>query len=427
MQENKNNKTTDFLTTDLLKHNSENYHPKSASFFGLIIFISLLVGLLGGGIGSYLVIENPSFGRVLNLGNGTSKPVLNQTIVLSEESSVIDVAKKASPAVVSIVISKDISKIRQFGFNPFENDPFFEFFGVERQPKNNLPDIQKVGAGSGFFVSEDGLILTNKHVVSDEQAAYTVITNDGKEYEAKVVATDPRNDLAIIKVGIKGAPFLQFAEPTDITVGQRVIAIGNSLGQYQNSVTTGVVSGIGRSITAGSSEGAEQLDGVIQTDAAINPGNSGGPLLNTASQVVGINTAVDNQGQLLGFAIPAGDAKKALDSFIKNGKITRPFIGVRYIMLTKVLAEKENLPKDYGALLIRGDTVTDFAVVPGSPADKAGLKENDIILEVDGVVIKNERTLAGELKKYDVNSTLTLKVYSGGSEKIVRVTLVESK
>ena len=163
-----------------------------------------------------------------------------------------------------------------------------------------------------------------------------------------------------------------------IQIGQQVVAIGNSLGQYQNTVTTGVVSGIGRSITAGGAGGFESLEGVIQTDAAINPGNSGGPLLNTAGQVVGINTAVDLNGQAVGFAIPSNDAQKALDSFRKLGKIIRPFIGVRYIMITKALAETEALPKDFGALLVRGDSA-DFAVIPGSPADKAGLLENDII------------------------------------------------
>ena len=418
-------KNKDFLTTEMLKHQQDNYYQNKPNSLTMVIVVSLVFGMLGGVGGSYWVQKNFIFKNFqTNQGNLTAS---KQTVVLSEESSIIDVVKQASPAVVSIVVSKDVSKIRQFGFNPFESDPFFDFFGINEQPqKNSKPNIQKIGAGSGFFVSEDGLILTNKHVVSDEQAAYTVITNDGKEYEAKVVATDPRNDLAILKTETKAQEYLNFAEG-ETMVGQRVVAIGNSLGQYQNTVTTGVVSGIGRSIIAGSSEGTEQLDGVIQTDAAINPGNSGGPLLNTASQVVGINTAVDNQGQSLGFAIPASDAKKALESFIKNGKITRPFIGVRYIMLTKVLAEKESLPKDYGALLIRGNTVTDFAVVPGSPADKAGLKENDIILEVNGVELNNEKTLVLELKKYDVADSLTLKIYSGGNEKIVKITLVESK
>ncbi len=425
MQENKD--IQESLTQDMLKRSWVDYHQAWNKNFWPMVIISFVCGVLGILVSLSVLKHSSSLQKYFLVANvGLANEPQNRTVVLAEESSVIDVVKKASPAVVSIVVTKDISKLRQFGFNPFE-DEFFDFFGVTSKPKSNAPDIRQVGAGSGFFVSADGLILTNKHVVSDAQASYTVITNDGKEYEAKILTTDSRNDLAIIKIEIPKSEYLEFAPNDDLTVGQRVIAIGNSLGQYQNTVTTGVVSGIGRSIIAGSSEGTEQLEGVVQTDAAINPGNSGGPLLNSLGQVVGINTAVDNQGQLVGFAIPGQDAKKALESYKKFGKISRPFIGVRYIMLSKTLAEKEQLSKDYGALLIRGDTTTDFAVVPGSPADKAGLKENDIILEINGVELKKDKTLAGELKKYAVNDTLTLKVYSQGAEKVVKVTLVESK
>ncbi len=427
MLENKNPDSKELLTQDMLKHSWVDYHQHWTRYIWPIVLISLAGGFFGGLISLYGIKHNRFLNEYFLASNSVlSKEPQNRTVVLAEDSSVIDVVKQASPAVVSIVVTKDISKLRQFGFNPFEDD-FFDLFGSTQKPKSNVPDIRQVGAGSGFFVSADGLILTNKHVVADSQASYTVITNDGKEYEAKILTTDSRNDLAIIKIEIAKSNFLEFAPADNLTVGQRVIAIGNSLGQYQNTVTTGVISGIGRSIIAGSSEGTEQLEGVIQTDAAINPGNSGGPLLNSLGQVVGINTAVDNQGQLVGFAIPGQDAKKALESYKKSGKISRPFIGVRYIMLSKALAEKEQLPKDYGALLIRGDSTTDFAVVPGSPADKAGLKENDIILEINGVELKKEKTLAQELKKYDVNAVLNLKIYSGGNERIVRVTLVEGK
>lgn len=364
------------------------------------------------------MFKNSALRQKLGLDTKVAGQPASQTIVLSEESAVINVVNKSKDAVVSIVVTKDLGKLPEF-------NPFFPFF--EMPESDGKPNLQRIGAGSGFFVSEDGLILTNKHVVSDANASYTVITNDQKEYKAEVKAIDPRNDLAIVKIDITGAKFLELADSNLIQIGQRVVAIGNSLGQYQNTVTTGVVSGIGRSITAGGSEGFEQLEGVIQTDAAINPGNSGGPLLNTAGQVIGINTAIDRQGQLVGFAIPSNDAKKALDSFRRTGKITRPFIGVRYIMINQTLAEEENLPKSYGALLVRGETTTDFAVIPGSPADKAGLVENDIILEVDGAALQGEKTLAGVLRNYDVGQTITLKVYSKGAEKTVRVTLGEAK
>jgi serine protease Do len=350
-------------------------------------------------------------------------------VSVKEDSVVVDVVKKASPAVVSIVVSKDVSRLQNFGLDPFGFDPFSQFFQQKNSSSSQKqePVIQQVGAGSGFFVSEDGLILTNKHVVSDEKASYTVMTNDKKTLEAKVVARDPINDLAILKVDIQKAPTLKLADSTNLDIGQKVIAIGYSLGQYQNTVTTGVVSGIGRSITAGSMAGSEQLDGVIQTDAAINPGNSGGPLLNLAGAVIGINTAIDREGQLVGFAIPSSDAFRALSSFQKNGKIARAYLGLRYVIITPELAKLQKLPKDFGALVVRGDTVTDFAVQPGGPADKAGLVENDIILSVDGKKIGPELSLVGALASKNPGDTVTLRVYHKGEEKDVRVVLDESK
>jgi serine protease Do len=264
-------------------------------------------------------------------------------------------------------------------------------------------------------------------VVSDTAASYTVLTADGKSYDAKVLSQDPVNDLAIIKIDIKNAPFLSLADSSQIQIGQRVIAIGNSLGQYQNTVTSGIVSGTSRSITAGGNDGSEQLSGVIQTDAAINPGNSGGPLLNISGQVIGINTAIDQQGQLVGFAIPSNDISRALASFQKNGRITRAFLGVRYVLINQSLADQQKLPRNYGALIVRGQTVTDLAVVPGSPADKAGLVENDIILEVNGTKVDDSNSLSALLQNYNIGDVITLKVYDKGNEKDIKVTLGETK
>lgn len=388
-----------------------------------IVALSLIFGLVGGMLGASWLLNSPSLQKqfAVDVGSG-----INQRVILSEESAVIDVVNKTSPAVVSIVVSKDLSKIPNYGFDPFGDGDFPFFFGG-RQAQPSTPNIQQVGAGSGFFVSSDGLILTNRHVVSDEQASYSVLTNDGKTYDATVEARDPVNDIAIVKIQITGAPYLTLADSANLQVGQRVVAIGNSLGQYQNTVTSGIISGIGRTITAGSREGSEQLSGVIQTDAAINPGNSGGPLLNVSSQVIGINTAMDQQGQLVGFAIPSNDAARALDSFKKTGKITRPFLGIRYLTVNKELAESQKLPRDYGALIVRGQTMADLAVLPGSPADKAGLQENDIILEVNGKKLGGNDTLAVLLKNYNIGDTITLKVYSKGNEKEVKVTLEEFK
>ena len=390
---------------------------QSKNLLFLVALVSIIAGSVGGAFGSQSLSK-------LFKSKDLDSVLGTKTISIQEESVVIDVVKKASPAVVSVVISKDISKQQTFGFSPFGFDPFFNF----SQPNQTTePNIQEVGAGSGFFITQDGLILTNKHVVSDESATYSVVTNENKSYPAKVLAVDPVNDLAIIKIDISGAPVLELADSQGLQIGQRVIAIGNSLGQYQNTVTTGIVSGIGRSITAGSSDGTEQLEGVIQTDAAINPGNSGGPLLNSAGQVIGINTAVDRGGQLVGFAIPSNDAKNALESYQKNGKISRPRLGVRYVLITPEFAKKNQLAKDYGALILGGGTVQTPAVMPGSSAEQAGLKENDIILEVNNQRISEKFTLPRALKNFKVGDSVTLKVYSGGSEKDVTVILGEAK
>ena len=187
------------------------------------------------------------------------------------------------------------------------------------------------------------------------------------------------------------------------------------------------MSGIGRTIVAGGASGSERLEGVIQTDAAINPGNSGGPLVNLAGQVVGINTAIDRQGQLIGFAIPINTAKKVIESVEKHGRIVRPYLGVRYIMLNKQIAEDNNLDVDYGALIVRGEKRTELAVIPGSPADKAGLVENDIILEVNGVKVDENNSLAKLIQQYNVGDVITLKIWHKGEEKEVQVKLGEYK
>lgn len=417
-------KDRDTLTSDLKK-------PVGLTkVFISVIILSLVFGLIGGLAGAlylpHLTALKKFFPSVGNLEQSI------QPIQLKEDSVVVDVVKSARPAVVSVIISKDLSKLQSSANGPFGFDPFGQFFGFgsgqTNQQQPQTPNVQQIGAGSGFFVTADGLILTNKHVVADETASYSVVTNDGKTYDAKVLARDPVNDLAILKIDITGAQTLSLADSGALELGQKVIAIGNSLGQYQNTVTTGVVSGIGRSITAGGDTGgSEQLEGVIQTDAAINPGNSGGPLLNSLGQVIGINTAIDQQGQLVGFSIPSNDAKKALESFQKNGNIVRPFLGVRYVIINKAMAADQKLPKDYGALLVRGQTVTDFAVSPGSPADKAGLQENDIILEVNGQQVTEDNSLVKILKNFNPGDTLSLKIYHKGSEKTVSVTLTQNK
>lgn len=387
----------------------------------LSILFAIIFGSAGGVAAAIYAFKLPALQKYMHPNDQSveAQSAIKQSVIVNEESATIEVVKKASPAVVSIVISKDLSKIPGYGRSPFGSDFYFPF---DQQQAPSEPNVQQVGAGTGFFITSDGLIITNKHVVSDEQASYTVITSDGASLDAKVLARDPVNDLAIVKVEIKNAPNLELTDSSGLEIGQRVIAIGNSLGQYQNTVTTGVVSGIGRSITAGGSGSSEQLEGVIQTDAAINPGNSGGPLLDVTGQVIGINTAIDRQGQLVGFAIPANDAAKAVASFQKKGKITRPVLGIRYVLITPSLAKQENLPKDYGALIVRGQ---DVAVVPGSPAEKAGLKENDIILKLNDAKIDSKNSLTKALKDFNAGDIIFLTVYRDGKEQKLAVTLGE--
>jgi len=354
----------------------------------------------------------------------------SQRVIVEEESATINAVKKLAPSVVSIIITKDLGSYYNLNRIPFD-DFFFEFpfddWSSPSPKKNEVEGKTQVGGGTGFIISEDGLILTNKHVVSDEEAEYTVITNDGEKYEAKVLATDLFNDIAIVKIEVnKKLEVSELGNSDSLQLGQTVIAIGYSLGEYKNTVTKGVVSGVGRRVEAGGSMGrSEVLEEAIQTDAAINPGNSGGPLINLSGQVIGVNTAINQQGQLIGFAIPINQAKQVIESVKKHGKIIRSFLGVRYILINEQIAKMNNLEMDYGALIIRGEKDFDLAVVPGSPADKSGILENDIILEINGQKIDNDNNLAKAISKYQPKDEIDLKIWHKGEEKVVKVILDE--
>ncbi len=353
---------------------------------------------------------------------------------IAEESQIINVVEKVNSAVVSIVITKDVPIIERYyeNFNPFgfEDDFFKEFFGGNgfrfRIPyyKKKGTEKKEIGGGSGFFVSSDGLLITNRHVVSDKDADYTVLTNNGEKYDAKILAKDSTLDIAVLKVKGKNFSYLEFGNSDLLKPGQTVIAIGNALGEFRNSVSVGVISGLCRSIIAGDSSGhSEFLEGVIQTDAAINPGNSGGPLLDISGKVIGVNVAVQRGAENIGFALPSNIVKNIVDSVKKYGEIVKPYLGVRYIQITKRLKEKNNLPVDYGALIIRGETIEELAVIPGSPADKAGIVENDIILEVDGIKLKSGKSLSSIIRQKQIGQKIILKILHKGKEKEVEVVL----
>jgi len=354
----------------------------------------------------------------------------------SQEDLIVQTVKRAEPAVVSVIITKDLPKLEQvyqdtplgndFGL---PNDPFFRQFMMRiPQMRQNGTQKTEVGGGTAFFVTSDGLLMTNKHVVEDSAAEYTILLNDGRKLPATVVARDSVNDIALLQVKGSGFSALSIDPNDQVDLGQTAITIGNALGEFRNTVSVGVVSGLQRSITAGGPGGdSEKLDQIIQTDAAINSGNSGGPLLSSRGEVIGMNTAVSSVGQNIGFALPARELRRVLASFQKNGRIVRPYIGVRYVPVTQDLKDRNKLSVDYGVLVMRGATPADLAVIPGSPADKAGIVENDIILEADGIKLTPSVSFQQIITAKAPGDTVTLKVLSKGSEKTVTVTLEELK
>lgn len=413
-----------------------------------ILILLVIAGLLGGIVGSIISTGSAQanfFDSVLNFlkngyrfGNATTTtgriteqkaPIELYKPVIDYEEAVTSAVDVAAPSVVSIVISKDVPIIENCPYNPFSDLPpeFQDFFSGGfgfSQPCEKGTERKDVGGGSGFIVSADGLVVTNKHVISDPKAEYTVFTNDGKKYKAKVIATDPIQDLAIIKINAANLKPAKLGNSDTLKLGQTSIAIGNALGEFRNTVSVGVISGLSRSITAsGQGIGSESLSGVIQTDAAINPGNSGGPLLDLKGEVIGINTAVASGAQNIGFAIPINSVKRSIVSVQKTGEIKSSYLGVRYMLIDEEVAKKQNLPVDYGAL-VRG-TKDGPGVILDSPADKAGILAEDIITEINGEKITQDMPLAILTQKYNVGDVITVTVIRGKETKKLSVTIGE--
>ena len=316
--------------------------------------------------------------------------------VIQEENAVVSVVEKASPSVVAIGATTRT-------FNPF--DPF------------SLPRSQNSTIGTGFVISERGIIVTNKHVVADPDIKYNVVTKDGKKFEIRKIYRDPVLDLAIVQVDANDLKVLELGDSSKLKVGQTIIAIGNALGRFTNTVTTGVVSGLGRRVVAGDpfSGTAESLDDLIQTDAAINPGNSGGPSLNSAGQVVGVNVATTEGAQNIGFAIPINSVKKITDEFIATGSVSRPFLGISYRFISKDVAIMNEVPQ--GAYIQE--------VVQDSSADKAGIKQGDIITKVDSQTVDSESKISQIIAGKKIGDNLNLTVWNNGKERSVTATLQE--
>jgi serine protease Do len=408
----------------------------------LILVAALVGGLAGLGGGFYSV----QYTKPPQNSPTPASSREERTIKVTEDSATVDVVKRVSPAVVSIVVSKELQTFQnRTGNNIFPFDDFFEFgfpFRIELpngqgegrekgdtredQEKKEKPRKEKVGGGSGFIVDASGLILTNKHVVSDTDAEYTVVTGDGKEYAAKVLARDAVNDIAIVKIDAKNLSVATFGDSDALDIGQTVIAIGYSLGEYRNTVTRGVISGIDRVVQATDGLGrSEVIQEAIQTDAAINPGNSGGPLLDLAGNVIGINTAVNRAGQSIGFSIPINIAKRPLESVKKSGRIIRPCLGVRYRLIDEEYVKKNNLSVDYGALIVGNPELKELGIVAGSPAQKAGLREGDIILLINGERVDTGHALANTIARFAPGDTVQLRVLSDGRQRDVSATLEE--
>jgi serine protease Do len=362
-----------------------------------IIAIAVVAGVLSGALSAVAVtnLVNDTDGlpgAVATEPPGDADPV--SEVRIDESNAVIDAVNRVAPAVVLIQTSSG------------------ELFGGGQ------------GTGSGVIYDSDGWILTNRHVAEDAETLIVEL-NDGRTFEATVYGIDTLTDLAILKVDATDLPVAPIGSSRELEPGQLAIAIGNPLG-YKHTVTTGIVSGLGRQITAAGAtqESADTLRNLIQTDAAINPGNSGGPLVNSAGQVIGINTAVSTEAQGLGFAIPIDFAKPIMQQALDGDRLVRPWIGVYYVPISPALAEAESLPVDYGAL-IGSSTEGESGIFPGSPAEEAGLRDGDIIVGLNGEPLSEESDLATLILPFAPGDTVTLRVLRDNSTTEVEVTLGE--
>ena len=347
--------------------------------------------------------------------------------------TVAEMVKIANPAVVNVIITQDVPKYELVpgsnqsipnGFDPFG---FFQQFSIPSYRQNGT-EKKTVGGGSGFLVSSDGYIITNRYVINMDNAEFTVELSNGKKYPARVIAKDKVLDVGVLKITGSNFPYLPIGNSDDLELGQQVVAIGNALAEFQNTVSQGIISGLGRSITAGDGRGgSELLDKVIQTDAAINPGNSGGPLLNMYGEVIGVNVATAQNGQNIGFALPINSVKSIISSVLKTGNIVRPYLGIRYVAVTPEIAKQNNLPNDYGVIIRPGQNKNEPGVIPGSPAEKAGLKENDIILKIDGVPLESDASLSLLVRGKKVGEKVLLEVLSSGQKKQISVLLAAAE
>lgn len=378
------------------KNNSITKRKNRIAEYGLLAILAGAIGFGGGYLGA----------SAKTGGNGQISTENKQQIVSSEGELISEITKKVSPSVVSISVTSQTSQR--------------SFFGLE--------ESEQQGAGTGVIIDEDGTIITNRHVVPQGATSVDVTLSDGTTFDGvevigRTASNDPL-DIAFLKIKDTKGVKLTAASIGDsgaMEVGDRVIAIGNALGQFQNTVTSGILSGYGRDVEASDGNSIESLQNLFQTDAAINPGNSGGPLVNLNGEVIGINVAVADANNI-GFAIPINDIKGLIASVDKNGKLERPYLGVRYVSLTDDTAYYYNLNTKRGAYIAPSQNGKS-SIVAGSPAEKAGLKEKDIITAINDTKIDEKNSLVSVLGRYSVGDTVELKIIRDGKEQSIKLKL----
>lgn len=367
-------------------------HSRAGRRVGFVVAV-FVVALLGGGVGAWAMTHFSDPLTVITHSQNDGNVLRSQS-----EQDISQVVTKVAPSVVSI--STNVQNLRGQAVGQ--------------------------GAGTGIIVSKDGYVMTNNHVI-DGASTVSITTSAGDIYNnVKVIGSDPLNDVAFLKIsGVDNLSAAELGDSGTLKIGQSVVAIGNSLGEYNNTVTSGIVSGLNRPVTASSGDGnsTESLTGLIQTDAAINPGNSGGPLVNSAGQVIGINTAVASDAQGIGFAIPINATKGVLASVIESGKVERAYIGVRYVDITPAIAKQKNLSVRQGAL-VSGDNSSE-AVVSGGPADKAGIKDGDIITKINNSVVGEEGSITTIIGQYKPGDTVKVTYLRDGKEQTTKLTLAK--
>ncbi len=339
-----------------------------------------------------------------------------------KKSPIVKIAKKICPSVITIVATRDLPQIDEFYFLPVRGEK------VALPKKLKGTQKTKIGGGSGFIVSKDGYILTCNHVVEDHEADFTVIIDPDHKYPAKVLAKDPLIDMAILKIEGNKFPCLKLGNSDNLELGESVIAVGNPLGEFEDTLSSGIISGLSRKITAynGFDSKSTNLKGLIQTDAAINPGNSGGPLVDMNGEVVGINTAMIMGAENIGFALPINYIKDDLKEVRKEGKIKRPYLGVKYILLNEEISKTNKLPVTYGALVAR-EMFGEPAVAKNSGAEDAGIKEYDIILSINGQKIDENNSLSDALSVCLIGQEISMLILRDNKEVLIKTSLKEKK